>query len=216
MTGVDARVSNLLLDSILQLKVSEKMHPEWGSFSIPTFDQVLQLCKGKINIYLDFKNAPVQATMQAIKAHHMEKQIIVYINTPNQFKEWRSMAPEMPLMVSLPPLVKSEEALSKFITQYQPDLLDGSYDDYNEQLLQVAAKNNRVVWPDIQSSQEQNNWDKAIQMGLKGLQTDHPRALIQYLKKISSGKGGCISNLDILSFKPLSQLVFPNFKNPNF
>jgi hypothetical protein len=36
----------------------------------------------------------------------MEKQVLVYINKPQQFIDWRKVAPEMPLMVSLPGGVK--------------------------------------------------------------------------------------------------------------
>lgn len=39
------------------------------------------------------------------------------------------------------------------------------------------------VWPDIQSPDEAGNWDKAIALGVEGLQTDHPAELIAYLKK---------------------------------
>jgi glycerophosphoryl diester phosphodiesterase len=55
-TGIGA-IKDLRYDSLSKLKVKDKTHPEWGEHPIPTFSQVLELCKDKIYIYLDFKNA---------------------------------------------------------------------------------------------------------------------------------------------------------------
>ena len=57
MTNGIGKVSDLTWAELKQLNVIEKNHPEWPEQSIPLFSEVLKLCKGKINIYLDFKNA---------------------------------------------------------------------------------------------------------------------------------------------------------------
>ena len=54
MTGYDAEVKNMLFDSLRSKKVRDPFYTEYGLFNIPTFKEVLALCKGKINIYLDF------------------------------------------------------------------------------------------------------------------------------------------------------------------
>ncbi len=90
----------------------------------------------------------------------------------------------MPLMVSLPDSVKGTEAIKKFIDQYRPDILDGNYNEYNSQMLDYAKSVNLPVWPDAQSPAEGPQvWDKAIETGFKGLQTDNPPALIKYLEQ---------------------------------
>ncbi|ULQ52077.1 hypothetical protein [Flavihumibacter fluvii] len=48
----------------------------------------------------------------------------------------------------------------------------------------TASRQNVPVWPDIQSPHESPaEWNVALSKGLKGLQTDHPKLLIDYLKK---------------------------------
>ena len=89
----------------------------------------------------------------------------------------------MPLMLSLPENVKTEEQLSQFLKESPVDLLDGDYSDYTPVVLNAATKAGITSWPDIQGRSEDKNWDFALQMGFKGLQTDHPAALIEYLKK---------------------------------
>jgi len=86
-------------------------------------------------------------------------------------------------MLSLPDNVKNVGGMKEFISQYQPDVMDGSYNQYTEEMVKYARSVNLSVWPDIQSAGEgPNDWDKAVAKGLVGLQTDHPRALIDYLK----------------------------------
>lgn len=181
MTDGKGKVSDLTLAEIKQLKVHDKSKSDTQAYSIPTFEEVLKLCKGKIYIYLDFKNASVQQAYNMIVQYNMQHDIIVYINAPNQYTDWKKVAPAMPLMLSLPGNVKTSSDLTAFITKTPVALLDGDYTDYTADILTTATAAGIAAWPDIQSPGEAANWDKAISLGFKGLQTDHPKALIDYL-----------------------------------
>jgi len=184
MTGINGSIQNMTFDSLRKLEVRESKHPEWGNHVIPTFQEVLKLSKRRINIYLDFKNASAQSAYNEIVAAGMENNVIVYINNPNQFTDWRNVAPNIPLMISLPGKVKTKEALFQVLEKYQTDLLDGNYNEYNAETVAAAKEKNIPIWADIQSVDENAIlWDKAINLSLQGLQTDHPKALIEYLKK---------------------------------
>lgn len=183
MTNGAGKVNGLTWAELQQLKVSDKNHPEWAAQTIPLFSEVLQLCKGKINIYLDFKDADVKATYDALAAAGMQHSVIVYINAAHQFKEWKTIAPQIPVMVSLPDTIKSAAQLSSFLNQYDISILDGSFNEYSLEMIKAATDKNIPVWPDIQSVNEGPEiWERAIGMGFTGLQTDHPEALILFLK----------------------------------
>ena len=182
MTNAKGAVSGFTLNELKQLTLKGK--DSTRIYRIPTFAEILKLAKNKINIYLDFKAADPVAAYKMIREYGMEKQVLVYINSPAQFTGWRKVAPKMPLMLSLPDSVKSVYGMQKFVDTYQPDLLDGGYSQYTPALLAYAATLNLPVWPDIQSAGEgPADWDKALQKGLTGLQTDHPAALVKYLKE---------------------------------
>jgi glycerophosphoryl diester phosphodiesterase len=184
MTGINGSIHNITFDSLRKLEVRESKHPEWGNHVIPTFQEVLKLSKRRINIYLDFKNASAKSAYNEIVAAGMENNVIVYINNPNQFTDWRNVAPNIPLMISLPGKVKTKEALFQVLEKYQTDLLDGNYNEYNVETVAAAKEKNIPIWADIQSIDENPTlWDKALNLSLQGLQTDHPKALIDYLKK---------------------------------
>lgn len=184
MTDDTGQIKNMTWERLHALKVKDRAHPEWGQQEIPLFTQVLDLCKGKIYVYLDFKNAEPAAAWREIVKRGMEKQVIVYINAPYQFREWRKTAPFLPLMVSLPGAIRSADSLTAFLSKYHPDILDGDFDEYTPEMIKAAVALGVMVLPDIQRPGENPAlWDSAIKKGLEGLQTDHPGDLIGFLKE---------------------------------
>lgn len=182
MTNGKGKVKDMILAELQTYDVAEKSKPEWGVFKIPQFEEVLKLVKNKINIYLDFKDADVAKTYQKLVEYGVEKQVIVYINYPLQAKKWMEIAPQIPLIVSFPDHIRDSSSLAKFLQQYPVSVLDGSYKDYNLSMVKAAHENRTTVWPDIQHPNEASFWEEAIALGVDGLQTDHPEALIQFLK----------------------------------
>ena len=183
MTDSKGLIKDLTLQQIAELKVRVKNKPDTATYRIPTFEQILKLCRDKIYIYIDFKEADATATLNLLKQYHMEKQVLVYINKVSQITDWRKTDPTMPLMLSMPDSVKDAGAMKKFIDAYHPDVLDGNYNTYTHDMLEFAASAKLPVWPDVQGPLEGPLvWDKAIAIGLKGLQTDNPPALIKYLE----------------------------------
>ncbi|MCF0072591.1 glycerophosphodiester phosphodiesterase family protein [Dyadobacter sp. CY261] len=150
---------------------------------IPEFKEMLALCKGKINIYLDFKDADVVETWKQIKAAGMEHQIVVYLNKEEQYKKWKEIAPEMPLMTSLPKEITNKEQLTAFLAHTHIQVADNIADP---ELLKAAHELGLSVWLDVQSPTEgPASWNEALHKGVQGLQTDKPAELVSYIKSHS-------------------------------
>jgi glycerophosphoryl diester phosphodiesterase len=184
MTGKPGNIKDLTLSAIKDLEIRSNDSTDTNIYRVPTFEEILKACKNKIYIYLDFKDASAAATCKVLRKYGMEKQVIVYINSATQFKDWRTVAPDMPLMLSLPDGAKDVNAVKNFVDQYHPDLLDGNWKSYNGEILKYLAESKLPAWPDIQSADEDKHWDEALPLGFTGLQTDHPAALIAHLKKL--------------------------------
>lgn len=181
MTNGNGNVKDLTLSEIQQLKVADKNKPTKKTYRVPTFAEILKAAKGKINIYLDFKDADVTETYRLIREAGMEKQVVVYVNKIPQYKEWRKTAPGMPLITSVIEEVKNKEQLTFFLGQGTIEVLDNIYD---REMVAAANDNGVAVWLDVQSDNEgADDWNQALQKGIQGMQTDHPEALIAYLNK---------------------------------
>jgi glycerophosphoryl diester phosphodiesterase len=88
----------------------------------------------------------------------------------------------MPLMVSLPASVKDTASLHRFLDQVHPDILDGDYDRYTQEMVSIAQRQGYTVFPDIQGPAEGPAlWAQPVAQGVKALQTDHPEDLITWL-----------------------------------
>ncbi len=162
-----------------QIKALHTTAKDGQLYTIPLFSEVLQLCKKKINIYLDFKNANVAKAWNMIQQAGMQNQIIVYPNTLQQYHEWQKLAPQVPIITSVPKTSSTEEKLNEFFITMHVAVVDNLYD---ENLIKIAHVNHVKVWLDVESPQESTAiWDKFLKMGVDGLQTDHPQQLLKYI-----------------------------------
>ncbi|NIJ56013.1 glycerophosphodiester phosphodiesterase family protein [Dyadobacter arcticus] len=175
-TNGGGKISGMTLEEVKKLQVfnhNKKTH------RIPEFREVLAVCKDKINIYLDFKDADVAETWKQIKAAGMESQVIIYLNKESQYKQWKDAAPQIPLMTSLPKDVTNKEQMQVFLGNVNVQLLDNVTDPV---LVKIANELGLSVWLDVQSPTEApTSWKAALEKGVQGLQTDKPSELRTFL-----------------------------------
>ncbi|MBS1609348.1 MAG: glycerophosphodiester phosphodiesterase family protein [Bacteroidetes bacterium] len=184
MTNGKGKVNELSYKEIKELKITDKHKQGLPVYTIPTFKEVLNTCKGKTGIYLDFKDADPAKVYTMIREAGMEKNVVIYLNKEEQYYEWKKVAPEMPLMSSPPENAKDSSVLQQFLAKWDIAALDGSVDEYTDEMLKTTEANHVAVWLDVQSADEgPDKWNRALQKGIRGLQTDHPEKLIRYLKE---------------------------------
>jgi len=185
MTSGHGKVSELTWDELQQLTVVNKDHPEYGQYKIPSFTEVLKLCKGKIGIYLDFKDGNVAKAWQLIREYGMSRTIVVYLNAEQHLGEWKAHAPEVPLIASLPDSVKDAGAYIKFHRVAGVQIVDGRYADYTSTFVHDINKNGQSVWLDVQEPGENEaSWSKVLALGVQGMQTDHPREMVRWRDRV--------------------------------
>jgi len=183
MTNGKGKVRGLTFEEIRKLRVGKE-----GNYRIPTFREILKVCKGRMNIYLDFKDADVGETYRQIKEAGMEKQVVVYLNREEQYGQWKKVAPAMPLMSSVPDQIKTPKQLRTFLDMVKLQVLDNVYDTA---LQAIVREKGIALWLDVESEDEgPKTWDRALTWPIQGLQTDHPEALVGYLQQTHRRDGG--------------------------
>lgn len=188
-TSGKGRIQDLSLDEVAKLTLNAK---DGHLYSIPSFREALKVCKNRINIYLDFKEADVAQAYKEIKAAGMEKQVLVYLNKAEQYTLWRVVAPQMPLMSGLPKLIKKEEMIT-FLDKMPLEATDNISDPT---LFAALKESGLSVFLDVQMADEDPvKWKAAMDKGVQGVQTDHPEALIRYLKTNDLRDGLKVSGL---------------------
>lgn len=186
MTNGQGIIQELSFDTIRALKLYNKNISNSDTVQVPSFEEALKVCKNRINIYLDFKEANVKEAYAAIQKANMGNQMVVYINAPNQYMDWRKWVPQMPLILSLNTKLKDSLAMVNYLDRIKIDILDGNWNEYTKETVQAALNKGVPVWADMQSKlEDENYWRKGLSLGLAGIQTDHPKELVQLIKRMS-------------------------------
>ena len=180
MTGKKGLIKDLNYTEIRDLKIKSTNKEDTTTYRIPDFKSVLNLCKGKINIYLDFKEADVEKTYRLIKEAGMQNNLVVYLNKEEQYGQWKKVAPGIPLMASLPENMNISQ-LTTLLDKRPVDIVDNAY---NDETVNLMHKRKIAVWVDVQSNDEgPDKWEQSLKQGVDGLQTNHPEKLIEYLEE---------------------------------
>jgi glycerophosphoryl diester phosphodiesterase len=189
MTDGKGRVAEMTLKDIKALKVIDRrpnLPP--GSIlteTVPTFEEMLDAARREnLHFYLDCKEIDPRQVMDLLVKYKMDKNCVAYDGVEG-CRRWKQTTPDMPVMTSFPSEIKTPTALEEFWRHDSVEILDGSFPQYTPEMVTAAHSWGAVVWPDIQNPGENpSQWDLAINMGVKGLQSDHPGALVSYLKFI--------------------------------
>ena len=179
MTGKNGNIKDLNYSDIKDLKVKPARKEDTTTYRVPDFSSVLNLCKGRINIYLDFKDANVREAYKLIKKYGMQNNVVVYLNKEEQYRQWKNVAPQIPLMSSLPENMDNT-GLNSLLDKRHLDVVDNAYDS---NMVRLLHNRKIAVWLDVQGNDEKpEKWDQALKLGVDGLQTNHPESLIKYLE----------------------------------
>jgi glycerophosphoryl diester phosphodiesterase len=177
--GKTGKVKDYTLAELKQLDIGEKTGPDWKNTHIPTIEEILQLCRGQIGIYLDLKEPLVPELLQIIHKYDMERQIIWYIPASRMeiIKQLKSLCYEcIPI-----PDPGPEKNILEVISQIHPQALASDMGQLSERFVKTAHANRLKVFVDEEKGTPAE-WEQIIQWGTEGIQTDDPEALIGYLK----------------------------------
>lgn len=146
---------------------------------VPTFDELLSVCKGKLKVYMDIKAVKATDVMPFLARHGMQKDVIAYLYGPMQRAEWAKAAPAIPVISDIDG-AKTPDDAEKLWRGSKFQITDGDYQgDFVVRWHSLGV----ALVTDVQSPKEvPAYWQSLIDRGLDGFQTDHPAELIEYLK----------------------------------
>jgi glycerophosphoryl diester phosphodiesterase len=174
-------VRDLAVDEIRKLDAGVKFDPRFMGERVPTFDEALALCKNRVHVYVDHKEAPTQQVYGAIRSHGMERAVIVY-NDPMDLKEWKRIAPGIPVMPSLPDEFRCPGGIGDFLKMLPAEVLDGHMDEWTGELVTEAHTSGAMVYVDVMgATDDETGYREALGYGVDGIQTDDPGRLLKFL-----------------------------------
>jgi len=180
--GTSGKVSDFTLSQLRTLDIGIKLDEKWSNTKIPTFEEILLLCKGKIGIYLDLKEAAPQALISMIKKYGMQEAIVWYISAKDHqtLMEIKTYCPECPIM----PDPGKKRNIKRVISAYEPKIMASDIDHISKSFVKQLHKNKVKVFVDDNEDDPKkwhHEWQQLLKLGVDGIQTDQPEALIEFL-----------------------------------
>lgn len=175
--GTTGNVRDFTLAQLKALDIGSRVDPQWKQERVPTFEEILTLCKDRIGIYLDLKDAPVDALAERIQAHNMQHQVIWCVS-PRRVSEIRASCPDCIPM----PDPDSEATLSQMLQETTPRIVAPVWSEFSATFSEPCHQAGALVFVD-EATSDRANWQQALDWGADGIQTDDPEALIAFLRQ---------------------------------
>jgi glycerophosphoryl diester phosphodiesterase len=172
-------VADLNLAAIRKLDAGSWRSPEFAGERVPTLAEVLALCRGRVGIYLDHKEGPIAGIARLIRQAKMMDHVVVY-DGDEEVAEWKRVAPRLPVMISPDDEYRRPGGIATLLAKVPADILDGNAAEWTPELVAEAHALGKRVFVDNLGLTDNEQWyRKAIAMGVDGIQTDHPDALLE-------------------------------------
>ena len=168
-------VSEMTLEQLKQLDIGSRIGPQWRDERIPTFDEILKLCKGRVGIYLDLKDASVDKIVSMINKYGMARHVLWYAD----FDELESVAELCPDCILMPD-PGPEENLPEVIERFEPLVVASVWRYYSQSFAEKCHQAGAIV---IVDECGPACWRDALEWNADGIQSDYPAQLISLLER---------------------------------
>jgi glycerophosphoryl diester phosphodiesterase len=168
-------VSGFTLAELKALDIGSRVGPEWKNERVPELGEILDLCKGKIGIYVDLKAAPVDQIVKMLRERGMERDAVWYTGGSNLIK-LKELCPECLPM----PDPGAERGLQRLLDTAKPNAVASDFKNLTQSFVETCHKNNAVVIVDDGGPE---SWAPMLEWKVDGIQTDQPAALVKRLQE---------------------------------
>ena len=177
-TNGKGEVSKMTYEELRALDAGIKTGPEFAGTRIPTFDEVLDYARGKINIYVDVKQVTAKDLVDHIVGHGMADHVVIYSGPIA--KDIQQLSPALKIM----PEAVSVEMAQRIIRELHPKVMAFGASDWKPDIIKLAKDSGAELYVDRQGSTDNPaSWQAAIDAGADGIQTDRPGKLVKYLRE---------------------------------
>lgn len=172
--GRSGLVSEMTIEQLRQLDIGSRISPQWSGERIPTFEEILELCKGRVGIYLDLKDASVDKLVSIVNKWDMARQVLWYADF-DELERVAELCPECILMPDPGP----EANLPNVIEHFEPSVIAAVWRYYSRSFAEKCHQAGAIVIVDESSP---SCWQDALTWNTDGIQTNQPEQLIYVLE----------------------------------
>ena len=181
-TNGKGKIRDMTLEEIKKLDAGVHSLPKFRGTQVPTFEEDLDAAKGRINIYLDWKDAEPKAIIDALEKADMLDNTVVY-GGPAELLALQRLNKNIHPM----PQVDTEQQLDEILKSgLKLDVIAASVPKFDEKIARKAHEHGLKVFVDILGPADScDGLKKTMEQGADGVQTDRPDMIMKCLKKMN-------------------------------
>jgi len=183
--GLSGKVHEFTFAQLEKIDIGGRAGVQWKETHIPALNAVFQAVQGRCGVYLDLKETPIQKLVTLVQNYHMENDVLWYspFLRVEMFRRLHRLCPNCLAMPDpgpgwlLPLLLKME----------RPRVVASVWSDFSRPFAERCHRAGALVIVD-EGRGGAEEWQKLIDWGADGIQTDDPQGLIQFLEKRSHAR----------------------------
>jgi glycerophosphoryl diester phosphodiesterase len=184
MTNGTGKVDELTLDHIKALDASTGFDGNFHATEIPTLDETLQICRGRMGVYVDLKNAPVPLLVDALERFDMVQDAAVYSGLA-ELIEIKKLRTDLAVMPGPGSWLAIPGVAAAIVRNLPAEVIDSNILDWTRERVEEVHQAGGKVWVDTLGIKDnREGMLEALRMGVDGISTDHPDILLQVLEEV--------------------------------
>jgi len=176
--GKKGKVAEMTFAELREVDIGSRVSSHWSQERIPSVAEILQLCKGRIGVYLDVKQASIESLAALVKENDCELDTLWYISGSRIDELKRHSSKSWPM-----PDPGPEKNLPTLLKDYRPSVVASVWRHCSQQFVETCHLSNAIVLVDDQGP---DTWKSLLEWKVDGIQTDQPAKLIAHLQSLSS------------------------------
>jgi glycerophosphoryl diester phosphodiesterase len=156
--------------------------PEFAGERVPRLEEFLRWIKGKAKIYLDIKDGNLPEIIRLLRESGLAEESFVWFSRDELAREWRQLAPEIPLkynVFTMAELVRADE-------EFGAALVEVRLKDMSSALLEECRRRGMRVMI-YHDRKEAGAFRQILRWGVEMVNLDHGDLFLQVLREVEAG-----------------------------
>mgnify|MGYP001075461278 FL=1 len=147
------------------------------------------MCRKRVKVYLDLKGARVPSVIEALDRHRLIPDTVVY-SWIGALMEIKRLRPDLAVMPGPDAWLRLPGLAALIVKTLPAEVIDSNIVDWTKERVDEVHEAGGLVFVDTLGAKDnREGMIEGIQMGVDGIDTDHPDVLLDVLDELGLRKG---------------------------
>ena len=183
-TDGSGRVAEKTLAELKGLDAGARANPGYRGTRVPTLKEAVELARGRIELYLDLKEPDSRPVVRVIEQLGARSMVVYRPYTYRALHEILAETPRARVLVDPGDWVQAPGLLEMLRRDFPTGALSSDWANWTPPAVAEARRRGMTTFVNVLgASDTPENLHRAVSLGFDYIQTDHPRELLEILRR---------------------------------